>query len=174
MHLPAEKIENIVFQYVGNYLDDVMNPDEIKAKIYEQNQIIIRSVQTKIRQKAGEIQKIQDDIDTMKKHVPEAMRGEYPLEIGILADAIIDLEERKAIEREATAKLQEKLRELQEEKEEGYTFADCMPSWKDVFCRADRLVKRVIIDRLVEKIIVTDEKLTIRFKFAPNLFDNNS
>lgn len=174
MHLPAEKIENIVFQYVGNYLDDVMNPDEIKAKIYEQNQKIIRSVQTKIRQKAGEIQKIQDDIDTMKKHVPEAMRGEYPLEIGILADAIIDLEERKAIEREATAKLQEKLRELQEEKEEGYTFVDCMPSWKDVFYRADRLVKRVIIDRLVEKIIVTDEKLTIRFKFAPNLFDNNS
>ena len=102
------------------------------------------------------------------------MRGEYPLEIGILADAIIDLEERKAIEREATAKLQEKLRELQEEKEEEYTFADCMPSWKDVFYRADRLVKRVIIDRLVEKIIVTDEKLTIRFKFAPNLFDNNS
>ena len=78
------------------------------------------------------------------------------------------------LQEKARRKLQEKLRELQEEKEEGYTFADCMPSWKDVFCRADRLVKRVIIDRLVEKIIVTDEKLTIRFKFAPNLFDNNS
>ncbi|MGN0403838.1 MAG: recombinase family protein [Bariatricus sp.] len=170
----AEKIENIVFQYVGSYLAVLMDPDEIKVQILEQNQRKIRSVQMQIRQKEGEIQKIQDDIDTMKNHIPEAIRGTYPMEIGILADAIKDFEEKKETEREATDRLQEKLRELQRKQDEGDTFGDCMPTWQDVFFRADRQVKRVIIDKLVDKIIVTDEKLIIRFKFDPNLLNYNS
>ena len=39
-----------------------------------------------------------------------------------------------------------------------------IPTWVDVFNNADKQTKRVLINKLVDKIIITNEKITVKFK----------
>ena len=45
-----------------------------------------------------------------------------------------------------------------------------IPSWREIFLTADTARKRVLVDRLIERIEITDEQVIIRFKINLNDF----
>ena len=45
-----------------------------------------------------------------------------------------------------------------------------MPTWRDIFLTADTATKRVLVNKLIERIEITDEQVNIRFKINLNNF----
>ena len=43
-----------------------------------------------------------------------------------------------------------------------------IPTWKDVFLNADNPTKRVLVNKLIEKISVKEDEVVIRFKININ------
>ena len=51
---------------------------------------------------------------------------------------------------------------------------EMIPTWKDVFYNADRETKRILINRLVDKVYLTNEEIRIQFKInLENMHLNN-
>ena len=41
---------------------------------------------------------------------------------------------------------------------------EMIPTWSETFDKADKETKRVLINKIVDKILITKEKITIKFK----------
>lgn len=132
--------------------------------------------QEKKKQEA-EIAKIQKEIDkalqaigTMEEHIPEAIAGDYPLSLEELASAIRRQKEKLT---EQERKIQEKrdsLKGMAVTTDEWNELKSNIPTWKQVFREADTQTQRVLVNKLIERIDVTNEQIVVRFKISLNDF----
>ena len=56
------------------------------------------------------------------------------------------------------------MEEISVQSEEMKQFIDLMPKWNELFQESDTQTKQMMISTLVDKIIVKDEEITIKFK----------
>ena len=50
------------------------------------------------------------------------------------------------------------------------TFVEAMPKWNEIFSQADVKTKQMILSTLIDKIIVKDDDITIKFKIRLDNF----
>ena len=50
------------------------------------------------------------------------------------------------------------------------TFVEAMPKWNEIFSQADLQTKQMILSTLIDKIIVKDDDITIKFKIRLDNF----
>lgn len=166
----ADKIEGIIFECLTEYIECLQKNENIFDAV-EQNQN-----QEKKKQEA-EIAKIQKEIDkalqaigTMEEHIPEAIAGDYPLSLEELASAIRRQKEKLT---EQERKIQEKrdsLKGMAVTTDEWNELKSNIPTWKQVFREADTQTQRVLVNKLIERIDVTNEQIVVRFKISLNDF----
>ncbi len=160
----GDKFENIVFKYIADYISSLQNDSSILQQILDNNKKEKKIVKDRIDKINIEIKKNIKDIETMKLHIPEAITGEYPLSIEMLADTIKKFEK----------KLKEKEKELKElsiqydnmeiNSKDWDSLCKMIPTWKDVFYNADKRTKRILINKIVDKVYFTNEEIKIQFK----------
>ncbi len=158
-----EYLEPIVFATVESYLENLKKIDissEIEDMQAQQNKSIVREMKELDR----EIKNLESDIATLEEKIPDAIRGEFAFSVDKLS-AIIKDKESKKNEIEITRKrLKKQLDEIAIQSEELKQFVELMPKWKELFKESDTQTKQMLISTLLDKIIVKEEEITIKFK----------
>lgn len=180
----ADKIESLVFKYIAQYISSLQNNSETYKQIISNNEKEKEKVKKKINQCEQELNKIRVDINVMKSHIPDAMTGNYPLSVELIADTIKTFEVKQSEKENEIKELHIQYDNMQVDNKDLDDVYKLLPAWTDVFNSADKETKRVLVNKIVDKIIVTNEKITIKFKVhldyivnsenKPRMNDNNS
>ncbi len=101
----------------------------------------------------------------MERHLPEAITGKYPLDIGIVTRTIKKFEEERKEKEEELEGLVTEYNRMKISYNKGLDGK--IPAWEDVFNNASMETKRVLTNMLVSKIYLTNEKIHIQFKVNP-------
>ncbi|MDE7477647.1 MAG: recombinase family protein [Lachnospiraceae bacterium] len=165
----ADKIEKIVFDSILEYIQKLQEKEDI-FEVIEKSQNHERKVlESEIRRLEKEIKKITGGIETMEGCIPQAISGTYPLSIEELASAIRRQKEKAEEQKQLLQEKKSSIREVTLTTEEWIQLKAKIPTWQQVFQNADAETQRVLVNKLVDRIDVTDEQIVIRFKL--NLSD---
>lgn len=160
----ADKIEKTVFQYISNYIESLQDNSNVYEQILDNNQKEKQAIGKRINKEKEELKKTVDGINIMKSHLPEAMIGTYPLSVEIIADTIRQFEEKKEKQEHEIKLLEEQYENMEIKLTDWDSVYKMLPTWKEVFESADKETKRVLINKIVDKVIITKEEIRIKFK----------
>lgn len=169
----ADKIEEMVFKYIAQYISSLQNNDETYKQIINNNEKEKEIIYKKLNQCKQELNKIKEDISVMKSHIPDAMTGNYPLSVEIIADTIKTFENNQKEKEKELKELGIQYENMQVSNKDFNEVYDMIPTWTDVFNNADKETKRVLVNKIVDKVIITNEKITIKFKINLDYFSKN-
>lgn len=166
----ADQIEPIVFEALAEYIGKLQENENVFTQIEEnQNrQKVIK--QSELVREQSELKNIQNKIAVMESNIPNAMTGDYPLSLEELADII---RKHRELEKKHKGIVEEKKAELDAMKvsmDDWESIRSRIPTWQDVFWNADTTTKRVLVDKLIERIDITRDNINIRFKINLNDF----
>lgn len=170
MQFKAEETEKIVFECLSEYIGLLQSNQDVFTQIQANQNKERSAVEAEIKKEQKELDKLLKQIQVMESNIPNAMTGEYPL----------SLEELMKIIRKHQSQVEEqKKRILQKEAVKNQSDITTkewddlriqIPSWQKVFLEADGQTKRVLVNKIVERIDLTKEQIVVRFKINLNEF----
>ena len=160
----AEKLEKIVFETIAEYIDKLQENNDIFKQITknarkakeEQKKILLREQE--------QLEYIKKNIGELEDKIPDAMRGEYPISFDYLLSLIEKQKEKREKQEKVIIDLKSKMQETDISFQEWENLRIQIPTWKDVFMNADNQTKRVLVNKMIDKIYVKQDEITIRFK----------
>lgn len=158
-----EYLESIVFATVERYLENLKKID-ISSEIEEMLSQQSKSIAREIKDLDKEIKNLMSDIATLEEKLPDAIRGNFAFGVDKLSAIIGEKELRKSEIELARKRLKNQLEEISVQSKERKQFADPMPKWSELFQESDTQTRQMLISALVDKIIVKDEEINIKFK----------
>lgn len=160
----ADRIEPIVFSAISEYIGKLQENENVFQEIEVNKQAEKRRMNSELDKDRQELAKIQKKIDIMEENIPQAMTGEYPLS---LEDLVRLIDKQKDMYRKQQEIIKQKERKM-ENMDVSITEWDYLkkqiPTWQQVFLEADAHTKRVLVDKLIERIDIKEEQITIRFR----------
>lgn len=162
----ADVIEPIVFESLAEYIGKLQDNENVFERIVENNRDEKKRKEEDLEMEKKQLKKIRRGIRVMEEHISDAMTGEYPL---TLEDLVRNIDTQKDKEQKQLAVVQEKETALQNTVVTAKDWEDIkskIPTWREMFLHADTPTKRVLVNKLIERIDITREKLTIRFKIS--------
>ena len=166
----ADQIEPMVFEALAEYIGKLQENEDVFTQI-EENQTHQKAVkQSELDKEQSELENIQNKIAVMESNIPNAMTGDYPLSLEELAGII---RKHKELEKKHKRIVEEKKAELDAMKvsmDDWENIRTKIPTWQDVFWNADTTTKRVLVNKLIERIDITKDNINIRFKINLNDF----
>ena len=166
----ADQIEPMVFEALAEYIGKLQENEDVFTQI-EENQNQQKAVkQSELDKEQSELENIQNKIAVMESNIPNAMTGDYPLSLEELAGII---RKHKELEKKHKRIVEEKKAELDAMKgsmDDWENIRTKIPTWQDVFWNADTTTKRVLVNKLIERIDITKDNINIRFKINLNDF----
>lgn len=164
-----EYLEGIVFATVETYLENLKKID-ISKELEEMQAQQGKTIKREIKDLEKEINNLLADIETLEEKLPEAIRGEFAFSVDKLSAIISDKESLKKEKEIQKKSLQKQLEEISLQSNELKTFVEAMPKWNEIFSQADVQTKQMILSTLIDKIIVKDDDITIKFKIRLDNF----
>lgn len=165
----ADKIEKIVFECLGEYISKLQENEDIMSEIEANQNKEKKAIEAEIKKLNKELDKIIHGIEVMQSHIPEAMTGDYPLSVEEIANAIHRQQEQEEAQKQLIKEKEQTLKETAVSNSEWEELKTKLPTWKQVFEKADCHTQRVLVNKLIERIDITQEQIIIRFKI--NLCD---
>ena len=166
----ADQIEPVVFEALAEYIGKLQENEDVFTQI-EENQSRQKAVkQSELDKEQSELENIQQKISVMENNIPNAMTGDYPLSLEELAGII---RKHKELEQKHKRIVEERKAELDAMKvsmDDWENIRSKIPTWQDVFWNADTTTKRVLVNKLIERIDITKDSVNIRFKINLNDF----
>ena len=166
----ADQIEPVVFEALAEYIGKLQENEDVFTQI-EENQSRQKAVkQSELDKEQSELENIQQKISVMETNIPNAMTGDYPLSLEELAGII---RKHKELEQKHKRIVEERKAELDAMKvsmDDWENIRSKIPTWQDVFWNADTTTKRVLVNKLIERIDITKDSVNIRFKINLNDF----
>ena len=160
----ADKIEPIVFKKLSEYVGRLQEDENIFEQILE-NQSFEKSQQEQIlvREKRN-LQEIEKNIDILNDAIPNAITGTYPLSLEDLAKSIERQKDKASKQKTVVEELETNIKNLSVSQEDWENLYHNLPTWQDIFMNADVATKRVLVNKLIERIDITDDTVVIHFK----------
>jgi DNA invertase Pin-like site-specific DNA recombinase len=158
-----EYLESIVCATVETYLENLKKID-ISKETKEMQAQQGKTIEREIKELDKESKKLVSDIATLEEKIPDAIRGDFAFSVDKLSAIIKEKESRKKEIENTKKELKEQLEQASVNKEEMEKFIDIMPKWSELFQEADVQTKQMLLSTLIDKIIVKDEEINIRFK----------
>lgn len=168
----ADNVDDIVFRYITQYMVKLQNDSKMYEQVIENNRKEREQVHSQILKCEQELKKIKDDIELMKSHLPEAIEGTYPVSLKNMEDAIEIFNKKQSAKESELEDIKAQYDHMQIDSKDLDELYDMIPTWTEIFEKADKETKRVLINKIVDKVIIKKDKITIKFKI--NLDDFNS
>ena len=166
----ADQIEPVVFEALAEYIGKLQENEDVFTQI-EENQSRQKAVkQSELDKEQSELENIQQKISVMENNIPNAMTGDYPLSLEELAGII---RKHKELEQKHKRIVEERKAELDAMKvsmDDWENIRSKIPTWQDVFWNADTTTKRVLVNKLIERIDITKNSVNIHYKINLNDF----
>lgn len=187
----ADTLENIVYDCLADYIGHLLQQEDLNAlyqkKLFSQK----KTLENRLRQIRKEHTRLTRDMMLLRERIPEAIAGTYPLPLSELARALQQKTERASMLEDSMRKNRISLEELQNvtdkfsasaTSEPGFSELDFpepdfsgldsdsqknvppLPAWPRLFEQSAPETKRVLANRLIERIDVTKEQIVIRFR----------
>ncbi len=166
----ADKIEGIIFDCMAEYIERLQENENIIDAIKQNQSEEKRKQEAEIAKMQKEIEKAMQAVETMEEHIPEAITGRYPLSLEELASAIRKQKEKITEQEQRIQEKKDGLNGMAVTTDEWQSLKSNIPTWKQVFKEADTQTQRVLVNKLIERIDVTDEQIVVRFKINLNDF----
>ena len=160
----ADKVESIVFNAIAEYIGKLQENDDVFQEIEINKQREKKTARTELEKEKQELVKIKKKIGVMEENVPQAMTGEYPLALDDLVRLIDKQKETCSKQQEVIKQKEDKLKNMDMSISERGYLREQIPTWQQVFLEADPHTKRVLVNKLVEKIDIIEGQITIRFR----------
>lgn len=160
----VDKVEPIVFNAISEYIGRLREKDDIFEEIEANKQIEKKAAKTDLEKEKQELAKIQRKIDVMEENIPQAMAGEYPLTLDDLIRLIDKQKEAYSKQQELIKQKESKFKNMDGSISKWEYLRKQIPTWQQVFLDADSHTKRVLVNKLVERIDIVERQITIRFR----------
>lgn len=160
----ADKVEPIVFGALAEYIGKLQENENVFEQIMDNQNKEKRKQERKLLQEKQKLDTIKMNIDILEDKIPEAMTGAYILS---LEDLVHNIEKQKQNEQKQSTLVEQIETELQNTTvsiDDWETLRSKIPTWQEIFLNADTPTKRVLVNKLIERIDMTEDEVVIRFK----------
>lgn len=162
----ADVVEPIIYEILAEYVGKLQGSEDMLLQIAEHNNKERKRKEHDLETARKELEKIKSNISVMEEHIPDAMTGAYPL---TLEDLVRNIDVQKEKEKKQIEIVQEKETVLQNTAVTPKEWEDIekkIPTWQEMFLFADTSTKRVLVNKVMERIDITKETVIIRFKIS--------
>lgn len=160
----ADKIEPIIFDAISEYIGQIQEQEDVFKEIEKNHNKEIYQKEKDIKKEKQEKEKIEKNIAVMERNIPLAMQGEYPLSLEELVNLIRKQKEDLAHQEKLIKEKELELKNAAVSLSDWEDIRKNIPTWQEVFLNADTATKRVLINKLVDRISVKKEEVVVRFK----------
>ncbi|MDY5101578.1 MAG: recombinase family protein, partial [Agathobacter sp.] len=168
-----EYLESIVFETVKGYLDNLKKID-ISKELEEMQTQQSKNIQRELKDLDKELKGLDIDISTLEDKLPEAIRGEFAFSVDKLSSLIQEKETRRKELEITKRRLKAQLDEVSLKSEDMKQFIELIPNWRELFEESDVQTKRMLLSTLINKIIVKDDEINIKFKIRLDEYQNET
>lgn len=165
-HFRADMVEPIVYDALAEYISRLQQAKDIFEQIAENNNLEQQKKERALSMKKKKLEKIQHNIRVLEEHIPDAMTGDYALS---LEDLVRNINTQKDRERKQQITIAQEELDLQNSSiasKNRNPIMSKIPTWREIFLHADTPAKRVLVNKLIERIDITRERIVIRFKIS--------
>ena len=166
----ADTMEPIVLESIAEYIEKLQENESIFHEIKNNQNQEKKRRQADLKKEKQNLFSIQEKIHIMEENIPNAMTGDYPLSLEELAEMIKKYKEQARQQQEVVTLKEMELKNTSVTIDEWEDKKNKIPTWQDVFLNADVATRRVLVNKLVERIDVKKTEVVIRFKINRNDF----
>lgn len=166
----ADIIEPIVFESIAQYIGKIQENEDVFNEIENNQNKERKRKQNELNKEKQTLKNLQDKIELMESKIPDAISGDYPLSLEELVSIIKKHKAQAQQQQEIVAAKEIELKNDSVSIREWEELKNKIPTWQDVFLNADISTKRVLVNKLVERIDVKKNEVVIRFKINLNDF----
>lgn len=166
----ADVIEPIVFESIAKYIGKLQENEDVFNEIENNQNQEKKRKHAELKKEQQSLENIQKKIKIMESKIPDAMTGDYPLSLEELVSIIKNHKEQAQQQQEVIAEKELELKNTSVSLNEWEDIRNKIPTWQEVFLNADVATKRVLVNKLVERIDVKKTEVVIRFKINLNDF----
>lgn len=166
----ADTMEPIVLESIAEYIEKLQENESIFHEIKNNQNQEKKRRQADLKKEKQNLFSIQEKIHIMEENIPNAMTGDYPLSLEELAEMIKKYKEQARQQQEVVTLKEMELKNTSVTIDEWEDIKNKIPTWQDVFLNADVATRRVLVNKLVERIDVKKTEVVIRFKINRNDF----
>ena len=166
--LQADKIEPIVFEVLAEYIGKLQEQEDVLEQIRENQNKERKKKKEELEKEKKVLEELKRKTAIMEEKISDAITGEYPLSLDDLINLIKN--EKEKSEKQYTV-IEQKAKELEEMTvsiRDWENLRQNIPTWQEIFLHAETPVKRVVVDKLIERIDVKKKEIHIRFKINLN------
>lgn len=162
----ADMLEPVVFGCLAEHIGRLLQPADMAALYQKKLDSRKTALEAECRRTETELNRLTQDIQLLRQHIPDAMSGNYPLPVTELACALQQKKEKISLLEEYLRKSEAMLEELQHTAAafSGPETAPALPSWRQLLEQSSPETKRVLANRLIERVEVSGERILIRFR----------
>lgn len=160
----ADQIEPIVFEVIASCIGKLQEKESVLDEIERNHQLERHQKEGTLKKEKMKLDEIGRRIEVMESNIPNAMTGTYPLSLEELAGL---LQKQREVFRDQQDVVAEKEREVNENsvtQTKWLNLRQEIPTWQMIFFASDPSAKRVLVNRFIECIEVTKERMVVRFK----------
>ncbi len=162
----ANLLEPIIFEILSDYIGNLLGKENMLKQVEQSWNVEKKQLEKQLEKEEQELIKIQKKIDVMESRVPDAMLGDYPLSLEELTAMISRQKEQFKRQKETVKQREQNLENVFLNASGRQMLEEQIPTWQEVFLQADTAVKRVLVNKLIERIDVKKDEMIIRFKMG--------
>ena len=160
----ADHIEPIVYRVVADYISSLAEKEHIFEDICQNSNKEIEKIEKVLIKEKETLKKIEKSISILEDKIPDAITGEYILSIEDLMHNINKQKEKARTQTEIINIKEKELSLVTVTKHDWENVKAKLPTWNDMLLNADVSTKRVLINKLINRIEITKERIVIQFK----------
>lgn len=164
MRYRADKIEPIIFSSLAEQLENFINRKEAFNHVINNNALGKKKVEAKLKNELQALEKIKLDTKTLMESIPKAIRGDTIMSLDDLKTSLEINKEKEQNQLSLIAQLKDEIANYEINIRDWEEINQCIPNWHDMLLNADTATKRVLVNKLVERIEITKEEVNIYFK----------
>lgn len=166
----ADKIEPVVFEAIASYIGVLQENEDVFQQIEDNKNKEVLLKQGELKKEKQELEKIQNKISVMESHVPDAMTGDYPLNLKELMDIIRKHKDQVQQQKKVVLQKESELKNINVSTGDWEQLRKEIPSWQEVFLNSDTATKRVLVNKLIKRIEIKKDEIKVEFKINLNDF----
>lgn len=166
----ADKIEPVVFEAIASYIGVLQENEDVFQQIEDNKNREVLLKKGELKKEKQELEKIQNKISVMEGHIPDAMTGEYPLNLKELMDIIRKHKDQMQQQQKVVSQKESELKSIDVSTRDWEQLRKEIPSWQEVFLNSDTATKRVLVNKLIKRIEIKKDEIRVEFKINLNDF----
>ena len=160
----ADIIEPTIFNAIASYIGKLQENEDIFTEIEKNQNVQKRQKEKELKKETQALDKINQKISVIRSNIPEAMAGNYPLSVDELVALMREQEEQSKKQTELIKMKEHELKDMNVSIKDWEDIRGKIPTWQDIFLNADSATKRVLVNKLIERIDVKKDEVIVRFK----------